>query len=146
MAATHPAAAAASNPTPNQYSWSSELVAIDAAASTVTLKARVVTGGRVESLKPGDRATLVWSGSNWAAGVLAVKRAAPGAEDRLTLPIEFVAHAPDSQYVSFKVTVPRAELADIEKLGPGDWVTGISSRNPDAPEAVADLRPYVDAG
>lgn len=132
------------------YSWSAELVAFDAGAGTMTVQARLVTeadAAAIESFRSGERATLVWSGINWAAGVLAVTRGAPAEADRLVLPIELVSTETENRYVRFKVPVPSADTARIEALTPGNWVTAISPRRPTSfEEAVASVRPYNHVG
>jgi hypothetical protein len=148
LAVTGPQALANSDTERNTYSWSAELVAVDAQAGTMTVQSRLVSeadAAALKSLKSGDRATLVWSGMNWAAGVRKVTRDGPGANDHLTLPIEFVALEGEDRYVRFKVVVPSLER--IESLTPGAWVTATSPRNAETfEEAVATVRPYNDVG
>jgi hypothetical protein len=143
-------APALANPEQNTYSWSAELVAFDAAAGTMTVQSRLVTevdADDLKGLKSGERATLVWSGMNWAAGVRDVTNDAPGANDHLTLPIEFVSLEGEDRYVRFKVAVPSVERARLESLSPGAWVTATSPRRAASfEEAVATVRPYNDVG
>jgi hypothetical protein len=147
MAAAVPAIAGdAANDT---YTWSAELVAVDQAASTVTVQSRLVGNAEVDldSLDSGDRVTLTWSGINTAAGVRRIVDGAAPEGDRLTLPIEFLSAEHDNQYVRFKVPVPNDDLAKIASLTPGAWVTATSPRRSQKyEEAVADLRPYNDVG
>ena len=150
LALTGTLALADSDKEQNTYSWSAELVAFDAAAGTMTVQSRLVSeadAAAMESLKNGDRATLVWSGMNWAAGVRKVTTDDPGANDHLTLPIEFVSLEGEDRYVRFKVVVPSVERARIQALAPGAWVTATSPRREASfEEAVATVRPYNDVG
>ena len=142
--------AAAADSSEDTYTWSAELVAVDDQAGTITVQSRLVTEADtadLKALKSGDQATLVWSGVNWAAGVRKVTRGALKGDDRLSLPIEFVSTETEDRYVRFKVPVPRADLAKIEALAAGGWVTATSPRRPaNLAEAVASVRPYNDAG
>jgi hypothetical protein len=132
------------------YSWSAELVAVDADAATMTIEARLVTeadAAILESLKGGERVTLVWSGNNWAAGVRRVTRDAPAEGDRLTLPIEFVSREGEDRYVRFKVPVPSVDRQRVRSMTPGTWVMATSPRRAvKFEEGVATVRPYNDVG
>lgn len=146
MAAALPLAGGVANAT---YTWSAELVAVDEAAGTVTVRAPLVSDAQVDlgSLDQGDRVTLVWSGINTAAGIRQVSERAPAADEQLTLPVEFVSSAHENRYVQFKVAVPSEGLAKTAGLQPGTWVTATSPRGAaHYEEAVADLRPYNDVG
>jgi hypothetical protein len=153
MAALQPAAADnAANGTSAEndtYTWSAELVAVDERAQTVTVQSRLVYDAEVDfdSLDPGDRVTLTWSGINTAAGVRRITSGAAPQGDLLTLPIEFVSAELDNQYLRFKVAVPSEGLAKIASLSPGDYVTATSPRRgADWKEAVVELRPYANVG
>ena len=145
MAAALPASAGpAANDT---YTWSAELVEVDEPARAVTVQSRLVGNAEVDfdALEKGDRVTLTWSGINIAAGVRRIVDGEPPADDRLTLPIEFVSAEHDGQYVRFKVPVPSDDLTRLASLEPGTWVTATSPRRAEHfEEAVADLRPYND--
>ena len=129
------------------YTWSAELVAVDESARTVTVQAPLVSNAAVDfnALDSGDRATLTWSGINMAAGVRRIVDGQAPADDRLTLPIEFVSAQHDNRYVRFKVAVPLDDLTELASLAPGSWITATSARRPARfEEAVADVRPYND--
>lgn len=146
MAAALPVTVGVANET---YTWSAELVGVDEAAGTVTVQAPLVADAEVElgSLDEGDRLTLTWSGINTAAGIRRIAERTPSADERLTLPIEFVSGQHDNRYVRFKVAVPSDDLAKLAALQPGSWVTATSPRGAARfEEAVADLRPYNDVG
>jgi hypothetical protein len=143
-------AAAESNATNDSYSWSAELIGFDEQAGTMTVQARLVTeadAAALSSLDSGDRATLVWSGMNWAAGVRKLTQGAPAEGDYLTLPIEFVSTEVEDRYVRFKVPVPSGDRARIDALSEGSWVTAVSPRRATSyEEGVATVRPYNDVG
>jgi hypothetical protein len=145
MAAALPAIANdAANDT---YTWSAELVDLDESARTVTVQSRLVSNAEVdfESLDNGDRVTLTWSGIDTAAGVRRIVDGQAPADDRLTLPIEFVSAEHDNRYVRFKVAVPSDDVAKLAALEAGEWITATSPRRSARfEEAVADVRPYTD--
>jgi hypothetical protein len=132
------------------YTWSAELLAVDEQAGTITARARLVTeadAAAIAALPAGTRATLVWSGMNWAAGVRRVTRDEPSDDDLLMLPIEVVATEADARYLRFKVAVPKADISKVRSLVEGGWVTAESPRRATAGAApVISLRPYSDAG
>jgi hypothetical protein len=141
------ARAVAANTSSDTYTWSAELVAVDEPARTVTVQAWLVGNADVDwtHLKAGDRVTLTWSGLNTAAGVRRIVDGAAPADDRLTLPIEFVSAEHDNRYVRFKVAVPSADVARLASLSPGSWITATSPRRVARyEEAVAAVRPYND--
>jgi hypothetical protein len=145
MAAAQPVVA--DNTANDTYTWSAELVSTDQQARTATVQARFVNNPDVDfdALEPGDRVTLVWSGINIAAGVRRITDGAAQAEDRLTLPIEFVSTEIDDQYVRFKVPIPADDLAKVASLSAGQWITGTSPhRAANWEEAVVNLRLYTD--
>jgi len=128
------------------YTWSARLVALDTGARTVTVESLLVSDeSRAEAagLHAGDHATLTWSGITSAAGVRSVTRGPASEDAALTLPIEFVSTELDGRYVRFKVRVPASDLAAIESLGSGEWITAVSPQHAMAPErAVISIRPY----
>ncbi len=131
------------------YEWSAELVAFDPASNTATVKARIVEhtdGVDLESLRAGDRATLTWSGISFAAGVRGLERGTGSSDERMSMPVEFVASELDGRYVVFKVPVPADSAGRIANLEPGTWVTATSPHRPaNQTEAVVSIRPYNDA-
>ena len=149
LATTAMPASAAENTSEETYTWSAELVALDEQARTATVQSRLVSDAEVDfdALEAGDRVTLTWSGINTAAGVRRITDGDAPADDLLTLPIEFVSAELDDRYVRFKVPVPSEDLEKLKALSPGQYVTATSPRRA-APwqEAVADVRPYSDAG
>lgn len=131
---------------PDEYEWSAELVAFDADERVLTARARVENHAEIESLAEfdaGDRLTLTWTGRFSAAGIRDLSRTRDSSPDRLTLPVEFVSSEMDGQYVNFRVPVPPADVAALEALSPGDWVTAASPRQAtEWSQAVNTIRPY----
>jgi len=130
------------------YQWSAELVSFDKGAHEVTVKARLVETVDTKALpklSAGDHAMLTWSGLNYAAGIRALERGTQSSYDRLTMPIEYVSADLDGRYIVFKVPVPAADAAAIEKLSAGQWVTATSPlKTMKLMEAVSSIRPYND--
>ncbi len=143
------AAAASDHPANDQYTWSAELVSIDAQAGTATVQCALVSDADVDfaALASGEPVTLTWSGINTAAGIRHITKGSAPADDRLTLPIEFVSAEHDGRYARFKVRVPSDDLAKLAALPAGAWITATSPRRAgNKEEAVADMRPYNDVG
>lgn len=133
---------------PDEYEWSAELVAFDAAERTLTAQARVEHHAEIENLAEfdaGDRLTLTWTGRFSAAGIRDLSPTRETSPDRLTMPVEFVSSEMDGQYINFRVPVPPADVAAIETLSPGDWIRGTSPRQAtEWSDAVSTIRPYND--
>lgn len=130
------------------YTWSAELVALDKASQTATVKARVVSHADIRNLgafEAGDRVMLTWSGVNSAAGIRDLTRGSQTGYDRMTMPVVFVSADADGRYVTFKVPVPSDALGKLESLSAGAWVTATSpSLVSNWKEAVSAIRPYND--
>jgi hypothetical protein len=150
LAASLPAAADSTrNEQQETYTWSAELIELDRPEGTITVESRLVSNAEIDlgELEKGSRVTLTWSGINTAAGVRRIVDGPAAEDDLLTLPIELVSADGDQRYVRFKVAVPTDDLAKIESLQPGAWITATSPRRATHfEEAVADLRPYNDVG
>jgi hypothetical protein len=150
LALTGASGSAAEAPDAASYTWSAELVAFDKANNTVTVKSLLLdrsSAADLERLRAGDRAMLTWSGLSAAAGIRAIESGNDSSYDRMTMPVEFVSTELDGRYVSFKVPIPAADAAAIERLSPGAWLTATSPHRPkDSTEAVSSIRPYGDVG
>lgn len=130
------------------YTWTAYLVDFDDAEQTATLKARVASHADIENLDSfaaGERATLTWSGRQWAAGIRDLDRDTKLSTELLTLPVEFVASERDGEYIHFRVPVPDEVVATISGFEPGTALTGTSPRmEDDWDSAVIALRHYND--
>lgn len=133
------------------YEWSGELVSIDEATGTATIKARLVDqegAADLKGFKPGERVTLWWSGSDKYAD--AIRRVMPYSvnrkdAERFHLPVELVATEAPNQYVTFRLKVARAHIATLKTVKPGEWVTVTASHRPSDADVVVSVRPYVMA-
>jgi len=131
------------------YTWHGELVAVDAAAGTITVKSRLVgtAMGEVKNLKAGQRVLLHWSGFDKTAD--AVWRVTAGsaeaaANDRFLFPVELVGPDVEHDYATVRFTAPSAALDQVRSLEPGTWVTVTARQRPGAEaDAVVSLAPYV---
>jgi len=143
-------AAPAKDSATESYTWSAELVSLDASHDTVTVRARLVENpdtANFSAMRPGETVTLTWTGLSTAAGVRALERGTTSTYDRMTMPVEYVSNELDGRYVTFKVPIPAKDAASLAKLKPGDYVTATSPpRARHAKEAVISIRPYSDVG
>lgn len=144
--------AQAVEPTTPTYSWNGELVALDQAARTLTVKSRVVgqSPERFAAFRAGQRIVLTWSGFDrygWYIADAAPFDAGPKANEPFALPVEFVSFDPAIQYLTFKTQIPAASLPSLKSLKPGEWVTATSPhRLAGEKEVVTAVRPYVMSG
>ena len=131
------------------YTWNGELVSLDTAAKTMTVKSRVAYQDAISELKDfkaGDRVWIVWSGIHDSSdAVRQVRRSETGRtiDETLVLPAELVSTEAPNQYVTIRVTVPESGLSAIDTVKPGEWVT-VTSRHRPSPddEAVVAVTPY----
>jgi hypothetical protein len=137
-------------PTSPTYSWSGELVALDADGRTITVKSRVVGEQALAELprfKAGERMILTWSGfDTYADAISRAVRYDAGKKwsEPFTFPVEFVSYEAPRQYVTFKFQVPAASVASIKSLKPGEWVTATSKHRPSSEsEAIMAVNAYT---
>jgi hypothetical protein len=135
--------------TSDTYTWNGELVSLDAAAKTITVKARVAYQDAVSEMKhfkAGDRVWIAWSGvHDYSDAVRQIRRPETGRtiDENLVLPAELVSTEPTNQYITFRVNVPDTELSAIKTVKPGEWVTVTSRHRPSTDhDAVTRVRPY----
>ena len=117
------AATAAAAPNPEAtYRWHGELVALDEAAGTVTVKSPAADPDGLASLKDaraGDRILIAWSGAEDRAG--AIRMAVPYAgadpapveeaeESARFLPARFVAVDAGAAHLTFEAPLPAGSL------------------------------------
>jgi hypothetical protein len=144
-----PGVAQSSQPTSDTYTWNGELVGLDTAAKTITVKSRVAYQDAISELKhfkAGERVWIVWSGIHDASdAVRQVRRSEPGRkiDETLVLPAELVSTEAPNQYVTIRVKVPESGLSAIDTVKPGEWVTVTSRHRPSTDDdAVVAVRPY----
>ena len=149
LAAPGIAAAETSPAKGDTYTWLGELVSVDPAARTMTVKSRVAYHQAVSELKkfkPGEQVRIVWSGIHDSSdAVRTVRRSEPNGkiDENLVLPAELVSTEAPNQYVTIRVKTPENALTAIKTVKPGDWVIVTSRHRPasDA-DAVVGVRPY----
>ena len=131
------------------YTWSGELVSLDATAMTMTVKSRVAYQEAIAELKHfkgGDRVWIVWSGGQDSSdAVRQVRRSETGRgiDENLVLPAELVSTETSNQYLTIRIKVPESGLAAIKTVKPGEWVTVTSRHKPSTDDdAVVAVRPY----
>lgn len=137
--ATSPIGAAQSgDPKGDTYQWSGELVAVDATASTLTVKSRIAhqeAVSEVKQFKPGEKVWIVWSGvHDYSDAVRQVRRASIGnkSDEDLVMPAELVSTETPNQYLTMRVKLPEDSLAAIKDVKPGQWLTVTSRRHSSA--------------
>ena len=149
ISALVPGTAQSSEPNTATYTWSGELVSVDATAKTMTVKSRVAYPEAISELKQfhaGDHVWIVWSGVHDSSdAVRQIRRAATGhkIDEDLVLPAELVSTEAPNQYITFRVKVPESGLASIKIVQPGQWVTVTSRHKPSTDDdAVVAVKPY----
>jgi hypothetical protein len=146
---TAPAAGESSQTKADTYTWNGELVSVDTAAKTMTVKSRVAYQEAISELahfKAGDRVWIVWSGIHDSSdAVRDVRRSETGRkiDENLVLPAELVSTEAPNQYLTIRIKVPERGLAAIKTVKPGEWVTVTSRHKPTTDDdAVIAVRPY----
>ena len=141
--------AAAATSANDTFTWFGELVSVDAAARTMTVKSPVAYQEALSELKQfkaGDHIWVVWSGVNdYSDAVRQFRRPAADGRIQETLVTPAVLVSPDAtnRYVTLRVDVPDASLAAVKSVKPGQWVTVTSRQRPATQsEAVVGVKPY----
>jgi hypothetical protein len=132
------------------YTWNGELVSLEKAAKTMTVKSRVAYEDAISELKhfkAGERVWIVWSGIHDSSdAVRQVRRSETGRtiDETLVLPAELVSTEAPNQYVTIRVKVPESGLSAIDTVKPGEWVTVTSRHRPSTDDdAIVAVRPYA---
>jgi hypothetical protein len=138
-------------PASQTYEWSGELVSLDEATKTATIKSRIAYEDAVKSVKNfkvGDRILLWWSGQwNYSDAIRdVVPYTAKRAAEPFMLPVELASTETPNHYLTFKIRLPDSGVAAIRGLKPGEWVTMTSPHVASGDsESVAAIRPYIAA-
>lgn len=143
-------AAAAAGQSSDTFRWSAELVSVNEANLSVTLKTRL--DGRVdlaalEGLTEGDEVLLSWTGITWGAAISGIHPQGdlPETANGLVIPVEFVGTEMDDQYLLYRVPVPQASFERVSGIAPGTWVTAYSAKETtELGQAVLEMRGYND--
>ncbi len=133
------------------YRWDGELVSLDEATGTLTVKSRVVSPAGlagVSGAESGEPIVITWSGfESRASGI----RAAMPDDDsglwgsnRFLLRAEFVEADEAGRYLTFKTVVPAENLATVRSLTRGSWASVHSPHHPsDGLPEVLSVDAYV---
>jgi len=141
--------AAQSLPNANTYQWHGELVAFDATAKTVTIKAGFVdqyAAADATRFKAGDGVLLVWSATGLGIRRIAQSGESPKTGERFLLPAELVSTetlnpANQNHYLTFRLPVSESSVSALKGVKPGEWVT-VTSPISRGSAAIVSLRPY----
>lgn len=131
------------------FLWHGELVSVDGATRTLTVRARVLRDGaaEVERLKAGERVLVTWSGADiHGVAVRRVTRHDPAQRiaDFFALPAEL--GSPDVQggLMTLRIRIPDASVAAVKGLKPGEWVSVTARQRPaDEGEAIVAVGAYA---
>ena len=133
------------------YRWDGELVSLDEATGTLTVKSRVVSPSglaTVADTESGESIVITWSGyESRASGIRAV---APDdgsglwGSNRFLLRATFVETDAAGRYLTFQARVPKASLDTVRSLTRGSWASVRSPHHPaDAAAAMLSVEAYV---
>jgi len=131
------------------YQWSGELVALDLAAKTITVKLMVAGSALDESrrFKAGDRVMLGWSGFDKYANAInrVVRYDATKFDERFAFPAEFVSFDATQPYLTFKAPIPAESISKVQPLKAGQWVTATSPHGKSSEShPIVAIRGYND--
>jgi hypothetical protein len=124
------------------YAWYGELVGVDKAAKTITVKAQVreAVGRYVGEYKPGDKLMLTWVPIKGEADtvIYAPKyEVMKGIDEGYLLPVEFVSADTANKSLTFKTQVSDAVLQSIGSVAPGKWIKVVTPMQ--QPKEIAAL-------
>ena len=133
------------------YRWDGELVSLDEATGTLTVKSRVVAPSglaAVAGAKSGESIVITWSGyESRASGIrAAVPDDGSGlwGSNRFLLRATLVEADAAGRYLTFKAQVPKASLGTVRALKRGSWASVRSPHHPaDADAAMLSVDAYV---
>ncbi len=133
------------------YRWDGELVSLDEAAGTVTVKSRVVSEpglSAVADAKAGEAIVITWSGYDTRAS--GIRSAMPDdgsglwGSNRFLLRATFVEADAAGRTLTFEARVPPASLDAVRSLTRGSWASVRSPHHPaDAEAAMLSVEAYV---
>lgn len=133
------------------YRWDGELVSLDEATGTLTVKSRVVSPSglaAVADAESGEPIVITWSGyESRASGIrAAVPDDGSGlwGSNRFLLRATFVEADAKGRYLTFKAQVPEASLGAVRALTRGSWASVRSPHHPaDAEAPMLSVDAYV---
>jgi hypothetical protein len=153
MLFTGPSVTTAQSPTPgttdDTFIWHGELVSVDAATGTFTIKANMLaeSAGEVARFKPGDRVLVTWSGVDRYAGAVRQITKYDGngkVTDPFAFPVELASSEAPNGYVTIKFRAPTAAVQAVASVKPGEWVTVTTRRHSSGDaQGIVSIAPYV---
>ena len=119
------------------YRWHGELVLLDDAGDTLTVKSRLVSDAAARSaadLEAGDAIVITWSGfENRTDGIRAVERdAGLWGDGGFLLQATFVGTDAARRYMTFSVEPPADSVSALRAMTRGSWATLASHHRPAA--------------
>ncbi len=133
------------------YRWDGELVSLDEATGTLTVKSRVVSPSGLAGLagaESGAPIIITWSGYESRASGIRAAMPDDGSglwgSSRFLLRATFVEADAESRYLTFRTTVPEASLGTVRSLKRGSWARVTSPHHPaDSEAALLSVAAYV---
>ena len=133
------------------YRWQGELVSLDEATGTLTVRSRVASPAglaAVAGAKSGDPIVINWSGFESRAsgirGALPDDGSGLWGSNRFLLQATFVKADDTSRYLTFKTRVPVESMGTVRSLRRGSWASVTSPHHPsDGSPAVLSVDAYV---
>ena len=129
------------------FIWHGELVSVDQATGTFTVKARVLADAakEVAGFTAGDKVILTWSAVDKYADAIRqiIKQDAnQKMTDPFVFPVELASPAVQNDYMTFKFRAPNA-VGSVSSVKPGEWVTVTTKKGSttDA-QAIVSVEPY----
>ena len=129
------------------FIWHAELVSVDQATGTFTVKARMLADAakEVARFKTGDKVVLTWSGVDKYADAIrqiAAHDTTRNMADPFMFPVELASPEVQNEYVTFKFRAPGA-VGSVSSVKPGEWVTVTTKKGSvnDA-QAIVSVEPY----
>ena len=131
------------------FTWHGELVTVEAASGTFTVKAQMLSDAATEVARfnAGDRVLLTWSGVDKYAG--AVRQigkydSSQKVTEPFALPVELASRDVQNDYVTFKFHAPATAAAAVKSVKPGEWITvNTRQRSSGDAQAIVSVEPYV---
>ena len=129
------------------FIWHGELISVDQATGTFTVKARMLADAakEVSGFKAGDKVVLTWSGLDKYADAIRQIAKQDGNQkitDPFAFPVELASPDVQNDYVTFRFRAPNA-VGSASSVKPGEWVTVTTKKGSmnDA-QAVESVEPY----
>jgi len=129
------------------FIWHGELVSVDQATGTFTVKARMLSDAAkdVARFKAGDTVVLTWSGVDKYADAIrhiAKQDVNQKITDPFAVAVELASPDVQNDYVTFKFRAGNA-VESVKSVKPGEWVTVTTKKgSANNTQAVVSVEPY----